>query len=70
MSYYEIANIIYNMQLDMDYADYSDFYHDNINELAEEIRKIKEIFPCIFYSLESIATDNEDSLDRFAPIEQ
>ena len=33
----EIANIIYNMSLDMDYADYIDFAEEEIETLAQEI---------------------------------
>lgn len=37
----EIANILYNMSLDMDYMDYIEFAEDEIIGLKEEIDKLE-----------------------------
>lgn len=58
-----IANILYNMSLDMDYADFLDTYDEEINLLENNVRKLKEEDCSLYYVLESIAESNEDMFD-------
>ncbi len=57
----EIANILHNMSLDMDYAD--DEYNEEIELLTKEIEKLKDQDSPLYYTLERIAENNKDMLD-------
>lgn len=59
----KIANILYNMCLDMDYADGSEFYDDDIKMLAADFEKLDTPGRD---TLEMIASQNEDMFDAFA----
>ena len=52
-----IANILYNMALDMDYADYEDYFDNEITYLSEEIDGLSDALNCV---LETIAIKNDD----------
>ena len=65
MSTKEIANILYNMSLDMDYADYIEHAAEEIECMTEEIETIKASSPCLIQALEIIASNNADMLDHF-----
>ena len=51
-----IANILYNMALDMDYADNADFFDDEIMYLADEIDGLSD---ALKHVLETIATEHD-----------
>lgn len=59
----KIANILYNMCLDMDYADGAEFYEEDIKLLAAEFEKLDTPGRD---TLEMIAWQNEDMFDAFA----
>ena len=52
-----IANILYNMALDMDYADSADFFDDEIMYLADEIDGLSDALKRV---LETIAAEHDD----------
>lgn len=55
----EIAIILYEMSLDMDYADYSDQAENEINNLVVEIEALKDgNFNYLLSALEIIAEQN------------
>ena len=56
----EIALILLNMQLDMDYADTKQYGKETVDILEEEIATLKKKDSPLFYVLENIATINED----------
>ena len=56
----EIALILLNMQLDMDYADTKQYGKETVDILEEEIAILKKKDSPLFYVLENIATINED----------
>ena len=56
----EIALILLNMQLDMDYADTKQYGKETVDILEEEIATLKKKDFPLFYVLENIATINED----------
>ena len=56
----EIALILLNMQLDMDYADTKQYGKETVYILEEEIATLKKKDSPLFYVLENIATINED----------
>ena len=58
-----IANILYNMSLDMDYADFLDTYDEEINLLENDVRKLREEGSSLYYALENIAESNDDMFD-------
>ena len=58
-----VANIFYNMCLDMDYADVAELYEKNIEMLAADFAKLDT--PARD-TLEMIAQQNEDMFDAFA----
>lgn len=62
MSAQEIANIIYNMSLDMDYADYIEFAEEEIETLAQEIESSGD---SLKQALEIIALQNSDMKDWY-----
>ena len=55
-----IARILYNMNLDMDYADYLDLAEEEISILTKEIHDVYEKHISLFNVLENIALQNED----------
>ena len=55
-----IARILYNMNLDMDYADYLDLAEEEISILTKEIHDVHEKHISLFNVLENIALQNED----------
>ena len=57
----EIANILHNMSLDMDYAEAQ--YNEEIELLTKEIEKLKDQDSPLYYALENIAEDNENLFD-------
>lgn len=54
-----IANILINMALGMDYADYTEHYQESIDELSTEIDALRFRCPELFTVLETIALKNE-----------
>lgn len=56
----EIALILLNMQLDMDYADCLTESHLEVELLAKEIGNLKDKDSSLFYVLENIALQNKD----------
>lgn len=60
MTPYAIANILYNMSLDMDYADYVEYFKDEINMLETEIEKLKANDSVLYHALENIALTNQN----------
>lgn len=54
----QIAYILYDMSLDMDYMDYEDTEETDINSLTMELETVKEKCPCLMQILEIIATEN------------
>ena len=57
----EIANILYNVCLDLDYRDYIEFVDQEIEELAKEIQTARELkLDCLINVLEIIAAQQED----------
>ena len=62
MNAQEIANIIFNMSLDMDYADYIEFAEDEIESIAQEIEASGD---ALKQALEMIALQNSDMKDWY-----
>ena len=60
MSTQEIANIIFNMSLEMDYANYIEFAEDEIESIAREIEASGD---SLKQALEIIALQNSDMKD-------
>lgn len=60
MSDRDIAIILLNMQLDMDYADIKQYGKAEINMLKKDIAMLKENDSSLFYVLENIAIQNDD----------
>lgn len=60
MSNREIAIILFNMQLDMDYADAKPYGKMGVDMLEEEIAILKQKDSPLFYVLENIAMQNDD----------
>lgn len=57
----EIADILYNVCLDLDYRDYIEFVDQEIEELAKEIQTARELkLDCLINVLEIIAAQQED----------
>ena len=56
----EIALILFNMQLDMDYADAMPYGKKEVDMLEEEIALLKKKDSPLFYVLENIAMENDD----------
>ena len=60
-----IANILYNMTLDMEYMDYAEQCQKEINDISREIDVIKNQGSILFHLLEALAYTNEDKYDLF-----
>lgn len=56
----EIAIILLNMQLDMDYADTKQYGKMTVDMLEEEIATLKQNDSSLFYVLENIAMQNDN----------
>ena len=56
----EIALILFNLQLDMDYADYMPYGKTEVDTLEEEIATLRKKDSTLFYVLENIAMQNEN----------
>ena len=56
----EIALILLNMQLDMDYADTKQYGKMEVDVLEEEIATLKQKDSSLFHVLENIAIQNDD----------
>lgn len=59
----QIANILINMSLDMDYADYLEHYQESIENLATEINSLLIRCPELYSALEMIALKNSELED-------
>lgn len=59
----QIANILINMSLDMDYADYLEHYQESIENLAESIDGLLISCPELYTALEMIAIKNAEWQD-------
>lgn len=55
-----MANILYNMSLDMDYMDAEEHWETEINMLETEIDKLKENDSVLYHALEIIALTNQN----------
>lgn len=56
-----IARILYNMSLDMNYADYVEFTEHDITCITNELQMLKENgCNCLLQILENITMQNED----------
>lgn len=56
----EIALILFNMQLDMDYADAMPYGKKEVDMLEEEIALLKKKDSPLFHVLENIAMENDN----------
>ena len=63
MGTYEIANILYNMSLDMDYMDAEEHWETEIDLFKIEIDKLKENDNVLYHVLEAIAFNNTKFFD-------
>lgn len=54
----EIADILYNMSLDMDYMDSAEHFETEINLIKIEIDKLKSADNVLFHVLEAVACNN------------
>lgn len=60
----DLANILYNYCLDMDYADSMEFADEEINQLAKEINTIKKAeLNCLLCVIETVAHKNSELKD-------
>lgn len=62
---YQIANILYNMSLDMDCTDYYEHWNEEIGMLSRDIDTLKANDSVLYCILERIASENEDKFDLF-----
>lgn len=60
MSDRELAVILYNMQLDMDYGDAKPYGKQSVDMLEEEITVLREKDSSLYYVLENIARQNSE----------
>lgn len=56
----EIALILFNLQLDMDYADAKPYGKMEVNMLGKDIAMLRKEDSPLFYVLENIAMLNDD----------
>lgn len=59
---HEIADILYNMSLDMDYMDYEEHWQEEINRIENELKMLKEFNSVLYNTLEVIAFININCL--------
>lgn len=55
-----IANILFNMSLDMDYDTFVDDYQEDMEMLTESIGKLAKEDDPLYYVLQNIAGNNEE----------
>lgn len=58
MDLLQIAHILYDMSIDMDYMDYEETRETDIDSLTRELETVKKNCPCLMQTLEVIATEN------------
>ena len=63
MNAYQIANVLYNMSLDMDYKDYKEHWDIEIQALEDEIFKLKQNNSILYYTLEMFAHNGKKYFD-------
>ena len=56
----EIALILLNMQIDMNYADVKQYGKEEVDILEKEIITLRENDSALYYVLENIAMQNDD----------
>lgn len=62
----EIANILFNASLDMDYEDYIEFADYEIECLTNEIQKARELkLDCLIQVIEILAEQHRDLKDWY-----
>ena len=54
----QIAHVLYNMSLDMDYMDYEETKNIDIDSLTRELETVKENCPYLMQILEIIVIEN------------
>ena len=59
-----IANILFNMSLDMGYDTFVDDYKEDMEMLTESIGKLSKVNDPLFYVLQNIADNNADMENR------
>ena len=59
-----IANILFNMSLDMGYDTFVDDYKEDMEMLTESIGKLSKANDPLFYVLQNIADNNADMENR------
>lgn len=60
MDAHKIADILFNLSLDMDYADYLDEYDTEVDYIEQELHLIKDTNDVLYTTLERIAWQNPD----------
>lgn len=58
MDLLQIAHILYDMSIDMDYMDYEETRETDIDSLTRELETVRENCPCLMQTLEIIANEN------------
>lgn len=69
MEIHEIARILVNMSLDMDFMDYAEGSEEGILVVEEELESLKEADSYLYDVLEKIAYKNQDSTDLLSEME-
>ena len=59
---HQMADILYNMSLDMDYMDYEEHWQHEIKCIKNEIEMLKEFDSVLYHTLEIIAFSNMNCL--------
>lgn len=60
MDVHKIADILFNLSLDMDYADSLDEYDTEVDCIEQELHSIKDSNDVLYAMLERIAWQNPD----------
>ena len=60
MDAHKIADILFNLSLDMDYADYLDEYDTEVDYIEQELHSIKDCNDVLYAMLERLACQNPD----------
>mgnify|MGYP003290165849 CR=1 FL=1 len=63
-----MANILYNMNLDMDYMDAEEYWEIEMHIMAKEIEKLKENHNMLYYALTNICITNQNYFNLFAKV--
>lgn len=66
----QIANILYNMTLDIDYMDYTELWHKEIKILEKEIDVLHEKDSMLFHILETLAHENQDKYNKLTKVKR